>query len=650
MLRCYAVRTIVPETRARTGAAAIRGYRNARSSNPYPTQDQQSSDSTTRSLSHVSPRSGAVSMGSKPDVTKARAGMWQTARRAAPRLLSVDSAALLERLLLSGTTSKLRHVDNAKPRTPSNRRSPSSAHTTLKRSVPPPLIPYWGKPYLAEKLLIKYKTPDVAFQALNVLYDHAKTTSWDRQGWLARNNWQNADEIFKEISCQTEDYVFYRFLGGKLHEAAYERAQGATKLITLDTLRRYTSGLSVDVKMRPFLEQSRFFDWLAWTVTSSPYSGLRALGPQLRVLSGETHLIVKNLARFRAIVSSPDSYEKRYEMAKRRLAGECEDLHRSTSELWAVLAEFFNLLKAANTYDNRRPFYTFNATLKSFKREAIGITDDLFMIGMRRHGSKRCCRENTFNALHHHIKLLGGSLRQSVRSIQRSYYDICFDAVNRSRISSRFIPVLAHKGSIRRLLNDLLLNNRRMVNIYYESLLHFWMRHVELMSPSELERQDRVAQRHWLAQLRSDDTHVSREIELNNLYLPIRRSRQKLAHFPGWSRDSASPGAWSSSRYRVTIHEEAIKAIERLEQISPSQSQNNSQVLRRLLNLDGKSTSSSKGVPLRSKPPSTTRGRKTRGQSPERHPENFGSRSLSLLHPEHKQRGRRAAGASHSRK
>ncbi|XPT03438.1 hypothetical protein M3J09_012531 [Ascochyta lentis] len=341
MLRCSAVRKIVHGKLASTEATAIRGYCIAGSSQLHPTLDQENTHFTTRSLKRVPPRNGEVNVINMPEVTNVKKVLWQPSRPATSRISpdTPKTVRLSKQPSASSANVESHYAGDVRKSPRNNLGTTASTCISSKLFQPNIASKREGKAYGAMKLLEEYGTPELALQALEALYEDVKTTNWDRAKRLHERFWRNSIKILDAHTMVQSESMFYTEQRSILLRAAYEGAKGVSKLFASHALRDHMFRTSTQVKMRPFLEHSRFLDWLSRTLPCSPHQKLDIFGSQLQVLSIETSKLIRNFVRIRSVTNSPDSYERRHKIVKYAIWRHYEATRATSEGLWRLLGE-----------------------------------------------------------------------------------------------------------------------------------------------------------------------------------------------------------------------------------------------------------------------------------------------------------------------
>jgi hypothetical protein len=409
--------------------------------------------------------------------------------------------------------------------------------------------------HTTKRLLTEHQTVEAAMKALEEGYE--KVVTFQSIG-------VDHMQLLDRRTALGNLTAFYHAQKIQLASIAYSRAQGFAKPVASQHLLNYALKLAVEQQMRPF---RRLLDFLRWIThisrPSSPLQALRGLSPHFSVLYRNLSALVDDLSHHRAFLALENGFKKRYATIKYEL----ETLIRKTLRGNAVIKGLII----------RRPQCLY-PPIHLHMYDQLGISrhtlEALIDIRMRR-VSLHDYQQGIFGYLDHQFRLFelkSTHVVQEIRNFSGSSFKSHFQEIESvsSAISCQ----------------------------YREDIQALWERHITLMSPQMLERYSRLAQRYWSTQVTQFTPKIAweagtpGEIGRYRFISCIIKGRRSFAAARKTKRKSGE--ALQLSAKDRELQEQAIKAMQRLEEICPSQPPMSEQAFRKILGLEDPSTMTSR--------------------------------------------------------
>ena len=403
--------------------------------------------------------------------------------------------------------------------------------------------------HTTEKLVAEHKTIEAAMKALVEGYEKVVTFQAARKTSI---------QLLDHLTALRNLTAVYHGQKVQLASIAYHRAQGFAKPVASQHLLNCASELAIEQQMRPFQRNLDFLRWAAYiSGPSSPFQALRGFGQQFAVLYGDSNNLVIGLSSNRAFFALEDGFKKRYATINYALS----------ILIWKTLNtnDFIQRLIKRHTFKKATYLYP---PLQEEMLNRIGIDRHMLIALMK-------------------IKLR----RASVGDHQQSIFG-CLDyqfSLFKSR-SARIVVQMkkllgssykSHFQEIESLVSAILCQ-------YRGDIQNLWERHITLMSPQMLERYSQMARRFWSTRVTQfTPEHASEQGspgEIYRLTSCIRKGHLSFAFGRKTKRKSGQ--ALQLSAENRERHEQAIKAMQRLEEICPSRPPMSEQAFRKILELE----------------------------------------------------------------
>ncbi|KAH6625633.1 hypothetical protein C7974DRAFT_377122 [Boeremia exigua] len=443
-------------------------------------------------------------------------------------------------------------------------------------------VPQYLDGNTAQHLLARHETLSLATQALHNYQGQVREHARDLYAYLRNDPWNNSHNLFTHNMSIDHTTLFYLEQRRLLSAVAYKQAQGVARHIALHALREDMSTVSVLKYMLPFRHQVHFLSWMHGTLENCPYPKLQRLSSSFDILATETQTIVTGLQRTRVLATLGDDQERCHEIAKNRFTRSYTDLLVSCESLTDAMDHYLeNHTTPSKGYrSSYLPRVLKNAlsVMPDFIHCIHDAKDASTVIGMRRRGSTSHPQQNIFDILHHHIYLVLVNTRRTVAEVQRRYRAL-FKKNSRSSAIYGLENVLVQR------MHDVGYINKALADIAHRDFTPLWIAHIETMSSEELERQNRVAQRHWVKQWTSIMARTSVVVKgLDDAARAIRGAHCLHVEAPRYEDGNSTHIQWSDfgrqHQYR------AIKEMQLLEERFPSQSPKSEQALQELVGVD----------------------------------------------------------------
>lgn len=411
--------------------------------------------------------------------------------------------------------------------------------------------------HTAERLFAEHQTVEAAMKALEEGYEKVVTrTSQDVRS--------HSIQLLDRLTSLRNLAGFYRAQKIQLASIVYRRAQGFAKPVASQHLLNCASKLAVEQQMRPFERQLDFLRWTTYlSGASSPFQALRGFNQQAPVLCNDLSVLVDDLSCCRAFLALENGFKKRYATTKYEL----ETLIRETRRGYTGITYLISSLS--------RKAQTLYPPIQGEMRSQLGISihvlDALVEINMRR-ASVDDHQQGVFGCLDHQFRLFE---RDNYHLLQN------MGSIIHSMRHSREPLLRSHIREIKSLVSAISLQ-------YREDIQALWERHIALMSPQTLERYNSMAQRFWSTRVTQSTLEQARAAgtrrETHRITSVISEGRRS---FVKTKRQFGQ--AFQLSAIDRELQEQAIKAMQRLEEICPSRPPMSEQAFRKILGLEDSS-------------------------------------------------------------
>lgn len=399
--------------------------------------------------------------------------------------------------------------------------------------------------HTAERLVAEYRTIETAMKTLEEGYGKVVTSQSFGVGHL---------QLLDRCMALGNLVAFYHAQKLQLASIAYYRAQGFAKSVASQRLLNCASKLAVEQQMRPFQRQLIFLRWTTEILTWN--RALRGFVSRFSVLYKDLSALVHDLSRFRAFLALEDGFKKRYATTRYEL----ETLIRKIITGNAVIRKLLN--RRAQCYP---PIQQHMYIQLANSRHILEALIDIRM----RHVSVDDYQQGIFGCLDHQFRLSESSSTRVVQEM-RSYSGSLF--------TSHFQEIESVSSAIS--------------CQYREDIQALWERHITLMSPQMLERYGQMAQRFWSTRVTQSTIEHGWDVgpleELYPLMSCIANGRRSFAVARRTNRKSGQVLQLSAKERE--LQEQAIKAMQRLEEIRPSHPPMSEQAFRKILGLEDPSS------------------------------------------------------------
>ena len=407
--------------------------------------------------------------------------------------------------------------------------------------------------HTTERLIAEHRTIETAMKALAEGYGKVVTSQSVGVDHM---------QLLDRRTALGNLVAFYHAQKIQLASIAYYRAQGFAKSVASQRLLNCASKLAVEQQMRPFQRQSIFLRWAAEvSAWNSPFRALRGFGPQFSALYRDLSALVDDLSRPRAFLALEDGFKKRYATTKYKL----EPLILKTLRGNAI-----KRLISRRTHCLYPPIQQHMYSQLGISRHTLEALIDIRM----RRVSVDDYQQGIFGCLDHQFRLFKSKSTHVVQEMRK---------FSGSSFTSHFQEIESVSSAIS--------------YQYREDIQALWERHITLMSPQMLERYGQMAQRFWSTRVTQSTIEHGWEVgppeEFYFLMGCILKGRRSFAVARKTKRKSGQ--ALQLSAKDRELQEQAIKAMQRLEEIHPSQPPMSEQAFRKILGLED--ISSPKSVP-----------------------------------------------------
>jgi hypothetical protein len=341
-------------------------------------------------------------------------------------------------------------------------------------------------------------------------------------------------------------------------------AQGFAKPVASQRLLRIAIKMTLEQQMRPFLRHLHFSKWLACLKAPSAFQALRE---HQRISHQDCVDLMDEIYHSKNLFSLEDSFKKRYAATNYAL----------NTLIRKALKEYNDTKKLIKRYTFGKA-WRIQEKMHSQLHNSTYILEAHVVIKMRR-ASVDDHQQGIFGCLDYQFSLFESrschvhqEMQYSIAVMQKSDGPLI-----RSHIKKIKSLTLAIKHQC------------------YEYIQDLWERHISLMSPQQLERYGQMAQSFWSTwstQFTLEQAWVAgTPPEITHLRLSISYARRSFAIALEAKRRSGQ--ALRLSAEHEELQEQAIKAMQRLEEICPLQPPMSKQAFQKILGLEDPSPPSS---------------------------------------------------------
>jgi hypothetical protein len=411
--------------------------------------------------------------------------------------------------------------------------------------------------HTTERLLTEHQTIEAVMKALEEGYEKVVPSRIRGDGIYHM-------QLLNRCTALGDLIAFYHAQKVQLASIAYYRAQGFAKPVASQQLLNCASKLAFEQQMRAFQRQLDSLRWITHiSRPSSPLQALRRFSPQISVLYRDLSALVDDLSYSRAFLALEDGFKKRYATTKYELETLIRKTLKGNTDIKGLII--------------RRPLCLY-PPIHLHMHDQLGISrytlEALIDIRMRR-VSLDDYQQGIFGHLDRQFRLFELKSTQVVQEMR---------IFSGSSFKSHFQEIESVSSAIS--------------SQYHEDIQALSERHITLMSPQMLERYSRLAQRFWSMRVTQFTPEIAweagtpGEIGWYRVKSCISKGRRSFAVARKTKRESGQ--ALQLSAKDRELQEQAIKAMQRLEEFWPSQPPMSEQAFRKILELEDPSTMTSR--------------------------------------------------------
>jgi hypothetical protein len=410
--------------------------------------------------------------------------------------------------------------------------------------------------HTTERLITEHQTIEAAMKALEEGYEKVVPSR------IQSNRIYHMQLLDRRMALGNL-IAFYHAQKIQLASIAYYKAQGFAKPVASQQLLNCASKLAFEQQMRPFQRQVDFLRWVTHiSRPSSPLQALRGFSPQISVWYRDLGALVDDLSYSRAFLALEDGFKKRYATTKYELETLIRKTIKGNADIKGLITGRLQCLYP--------PIHLHMYGQLGISRHTLEVLIDIRM----RRVSLDDYQQGIFGYLDRQFRLFELKSTRVVPKLR---------TISGSSFRSHFQKIESVSSAIS--------------SQYREDIQALWERHITLMSPQMLERYSRLAQRFWSTRVtqftpeNAWEAGMPGEIGCYRFKSCISKGRHSFAVARKTKRESGQ--ALQLSAKDRELQEQAIEAMQRLEEISPSQPPMSEQAFRKILELEDPSTMTS---------------------------------------------------------